>query len=354
MTKEQLTAWIVANLTLSRTDLKFFSFVAGKAAAQQPITTAQNDLWHRLLRKYYRQLRKTFADDKIQQAELLEWAQAPVQTVRFNKLGIVDINGTAYLSLKTPYNKTINARIQTGLLNHSLGYNNTHGWYFLFSHAAAGDLIRFAHSVLGRKNYVVDPMLAEYISSVEQLGTWRQWLPTVRAINGRAMVSMLTEPMLSHLPEPTDWSIHAIKRYTDLNITLHPPLRRQLRVKYGRDLVELTCRRQPVLSVRAASLNRVCDSIYNYAVAHRLRCVAICTGSLYEDTVLDSEYLSLSSRLEASGIQVLVGINSVKDLAPDLILVATLMHVAHYSPVYPDAKMIVVSTATVSTRFINS
>lgn len=358
MTKEQLTAWIVANLTLSRTDLKFFSFVAGKVAAQQPITTAQDALWHQLLRKYYRQLRKTFADEKIKQVEEVGWQHLPVQTVRFNKLGVVDINDVAYLTIKTPYNKAINARIQSSLLHHTLRYNSSLGWYFLFSHDGVNDLLSFANSVLGRGNYTLNKALAEYLNAVRSLGTASDWTPQVRTVGCVNMVSSITETMLAYLPEATDQSLVAAKQYLDMGIQLHPAMRRKLRAKYGRDLVELTCRRKPILAVRAGSLLRVCDVVYEYACAHAVKCVAICTGSLYEDTVLETEYQSLTSRLEALGITVLIGMAAGQSIgcvpAPDLIMVSTVVHAAHYGPFYPTAKIIVISNHITSTRFINS
>ena len=216
-------------------------YVSAAIAESRAITTAQASLWHDIITKHQRQIRRSFKDELIAQLKAESWAIAPLATVSFTYISIFEQSGTIYLAVKTPFNKSINQQLQLALVDSVVRYSRIRGWYFEYNARALASLVNFLRSK--HIAFSMCPTIKSIVQQVSHSGKARAWHPMVHPVGDRWYVSNIAETMLPHLPDPLDHSVSATVRYANMGIALSPVIQRALRKQYGRIVQEIISHR---------------------------------------------------------------------------------------------------------------
>jgi len=251
MTKEQFHQWCCANLQFARSDRRFMDYVNTVITSGQPITTAQDALWTKLITKNQRQIRRQFSDDEIKRLKAETWAASTVETYSFSQVSIIEKDETIYIAFRTPYKKEINQGIQTALAPYRVRFSKTLGWYLEYSTRALSSLLAF----LQRKGirYRACAVTQRVLLQTHQYGRARAWSPMVHPSGSQWMVSNLTPTLLPALPAPVDHSIQAVVQYSQLGVRVSPLIRRRLRKEHGILVAEIAAHHRTTLNIAVRS-----------------------------------------------------------------------------------------------------
>lgn len=234
MTKEQFHSWCTSNLRLTRDDRRFFDYVWLQILDNHPITTAQNALWVRIIRKHYRQLQRVYSADEVKRLETSLWSLKPVETVQQHAISIeTATDGQDYVTVKTPFNADMN-RLMSHRIGADLRFSHGKGWYYPFQLRALGQAYRLLNSprlrLCPKARAIISPLLSR---------KRRNWVPTVFESGDRWFISCITEDLAKYLPESLIPSLETAVQLAALGLDFSPTIRRQIYQTHGRLIASL-------------------------------------------------------------------------------------------------------------------
>ena len=201
--KEQLIYYMVANLRLSRYDIRFLQNLEKITVSKQRITSNQSNLVDKLIEKYERQ----FVKNQMFIKELLNlpWKTLIVETTdeyTSAHIGIVDDN----IILKTPYNKAFITAFRS-LSQSSFLWDNTNKYYIAdLSTFSLKLAVRMTGTFFNEIRY--SDNVKKIISQQEYYEDVQYWTPTLVCINGNYMIAATNSAL--------DNAIQHIKLNTEL------------------------------------------------------------------------------------------------------------------------------------------
>ena len=201
--KEQLIYYMVANLRLSRYDIRFLQNLEKIIISKSRITSNQSNLVDKLIEKYERQ----FVKNQMFIKELLNlpWKTLIVETTdeyTSAHIGIVDDN----IILKTPYNKAFITAFRS-LSQSSFVWDHTNKYYI-------ADLSTFSLKLATRMTGTFfneirySDNVKKILSQQECYKDVKYWTPTLVCVNGNYMIACTNSAL--------DNAIQHIKLNTEL------------------------------------------------------------------------------------------------------------------------------------------
>jgi hypothetical protein len=202
--KEQLIYYMVANLRLSRYDIRFLQNLEKISLVKKRITSNQVELVDKLIEKYERQFVKN--QMFIKELSKLPWKTLVIETTdeyTSAHIGILNDN----LILKTPYNKAFITAFRS-LSESSFVWDNENKYYIAdlstFSLKLASNMItKFFNDVRYSDNV---KKLLDQLSYYKDV---KYWTPTLVCINGNYIIACTNKAL--------DESIKHITLNTELN-----------------------------------------------------------------------------------------------------------------------------------------
>lgn len=201
--KEQLIYYMVANLRLSRYDIRFLQNLEKISSIKKRITSNQVELVDKLIEKYERQFVKNqmFIKDLLK----LPWKTLVVETTdeyTSAHIGIVDDN----IILKTPYNKAFITAFRS-LSQSSFLWDNTNKYYIAdLSTFSLKLAVRMTGTFFNEIRY--SDNVKKILSQQEYYKDVKYWTPTLVCVNGNYMIAATNNSL--------DNSIQHIKLNTEI------------------------------------------------------------------------------------------------------------------------------------------
>lgn len=182
--KEQLIYFMVANLRLSRYDIRFLQNLEKIIVSKKRITSNQSTLVDKLIEKYERQFVKN--QMFIKELAKLPWKTLVVETTdeyTSAHIGIVDDN----IILKTPYNKAFITAFRS-LSQSSFVWDNINKYYVAdLSTFSLKLALRMTGTFFNEIRY--SDNVKKILSQQEYYKDVKYWTPTLVYINGNYMIA---------------------------------------------------------------------------------------------------------------------------------------------------------------------
>ena len=281
--KEQLVYYMVANLRLSRYDIRFLQNLEKISSVKKRITSNQVELVDKLIEKYERQFVKN--QMFIKDLSKLPWKTLVVETTdeyTSAHIGILNDN----LILKTPYNKAFITAFRS-LSESSFVWDNVNKYYIAdlstFSLKLASNMVtKFFNDVRYSDN------VKKLLDQLSYYKNVKYWTPTLVCINGNYMIACTNKAL--------DESIKHITLNTEL-ITLAEL------VRYGIQIDESILRTDEERFAGSYNpkieLNNICDIV---PWLQNIKCDYVSVSGIGLSTNLKFKD-SLKQSLEKAGIQ---------------------------------------------------
>ena len=281
--KEQLVYYMVANLRLSRYDIRFLQNLEKISSVKKRITSNQVELVDKLIEKYERQFVKN--QMFIKDLSKLPWKTLVVETTdeyTSAHIGILNDN----LILKTPYNKAFITAFRS-LSESSFVWDNINKYYIAdlstFSLKVAINMVtKFFNDIRYSDN------VKKLLDQLYYYKDVKYWTPTLVCINGNYMIACTNKAL--------DESIKHITLNTEL-ITLAEL------VRYGIQIDENILRTDEERFAGSYNpkieLNNICDIV---PWLQNIKCDYVSVSGIGLSTNLKFKD-SLKQSLEKAGIQ---------------------------------------------------
>jgi len=231
--REDIWAFMLANLKFSRTDQEFMSNVWNKYISyKRPVTIRQGQLFDKLISKYSRQLAKL----NLTSEQLLQypWAVEPCEPKLESKIWITEDQ----LFMTWPYNT---AMIETWkhfrnktqvIMQNPAGYRwdpETLTWSTPSSVAAIKQLLEFREQAQVKHQVTLE--LDEKLTAINQtLNEFnsKEWLVEARLVDKQIIVNAVNTSLAEHLPESLDISVDTVFKLTKLGVGIYSQILEQL------------------------------------------------------------------------------------------------------------------------------
>jgi hypothetical protein len=281
--KEQLIYYMVANLRLSRYDIRFLQNLEKISSVKKRITSNQVELVDKLIEKYERQFVKN--QMFIEDLSKLPWKTLVVETTdeyTSAHIGILNDN----LILKTPYNKAFITAFRN-LSQSSFVWDNVNKYYI-------ADLSTFSLKLAFRITAIFfneirfSDNVKKILNQQEYYKDVKYWTPTLVCVNGNYMIACTNKAL--------DESIKHITLNTEL-ITLAEL------VRYGIQIDESILRTDEERFAGSynpkVELNNICDIV---PWLQNIKCDYVSVSGIGLSTNLKFKN-DLKQALEKAGIQ---------------------------------------------------
>lgn len=202
--RPEATAWMLANINLSRYDRKFFADIWSKKIVQNiALTHGQNLLWEKILKKYHRQItgQQTTVDNLLS----LTWILPPMELVTQYLKKQVWIQDEK-ICVQFPFNRKMVDEMQDLKAKETKFQRNDHKEFWVFNHdekiwyiklntKLAAIIYQFA-----RKFQIsLDETFQQIVTAMEQVGPRDHWQVQLRESNGRYYVNNINERLCERL-----------------------------------------------------------------------------------------------------------------------------------------------------------
>jgi len=281
--KEQLIYYMVANLRLSRYDIRFLQNLEKISSVKKRITSNQIELVDKLIEKYERQFVKN--QMSIKDLAKLPWKTLVVETTdeyTSAHIGILNDN----LILKTPYNKAFITAFRN-LSQSSFVWDNVNKYYI-------ADLSTFSLKIAFRITAIFfneirfSDNVKKILNQQEYYKDVKYWTPTLVCVNGNYMIACTNKAL--------DESVKHITLNTEL-ITLAEL------VRYGIQIDESILRTDEERFAGSYNpkieLNNICDIV---PWLQNIKCDYVSVSGIGLSTNLKFKN-DLKQALEKAGIQ---------------------------------------------------
>jgi hypothetical protein len=251
ISKEQFHSWCVSNLRLTRADKRFFDYIWQQVLNHEAITTAQNDLWLRIIRKHYRQLQRVYSAAEVKQLEATPWSIKLIETIQQHSITLeTGTDGGKYVLIKTPYNADMN-RVMSRSITANLRFAHGKGWYCPFNLRSLGQ----AYRRLASARLWLCQESQELVDRFSHRKK-RNWVPTVFAVGGRWYISCITDSVAKYLPDCPTLTFETAAKLAALGLDFSPIIRRRIRQQYGRLVSSLLFNSYTVVNLRTLAVAR--------------------------------------------------------------------------------------------------
>jgi hypothetical protein len=281
--KEQLIYYMVANLRLSRYDIRFLQNLEKISSVKKRITSNQVELVDKLVEKYERQFVKN--QMSIKDLAKLPWKTLVVETTdeyTSAHIGILNDN----LILKTPYNKAFITAFRN-LSQSSFVWDNVNKYYI-------ADLSTFSLKLAFRMTAIFfneirfSDNVKKILNQQEYYKDVKYWTPTLVCVNGNYMIACTNKAL--------DESIKHITLNTELTTLAEL-------VRYGIQIDESILRTDEERFAGSynpkVELNNICDIV---PWLQNIKCDYVSVSGIGLSTNLKFKD-SLKQSLEKAGIQ---------------------------------------------------
>ena len=281
--KEQLIYYMVANLRLSRYDIRFLQNLEKISSVKKRITSNQVELVDKLIEKYERQFVKN--QMFIKELSKLPWKTLVIETTdeyTSAHIGILNDN----LILKTPYNKAFITAFRA-LSQSSFVWDNINKYYI-------ADLSTFSLKLALRMTVIFfteirySDNVKKILNQQEYYKDVKYWTPTLVCVNGNYMIACTNKAL--------DESIKHITLNTEL-ITLAELVRYGIQI--DESILQTDEERFAGSYNPKVELNNICDIV---PWLQNIKCDYVSVSGIGLSTNLKFKN-DLKQALENAGIQ---------------------------------------------------